>query len=344
MTARLLTIALALLAAAHAAAQTTRVNVVTTPGCVESNGYISALVTPGTGEIVGEPGAVFARIGSNEVPSKIVTVLNGRVNPGGNVNWSYYAQHSDHLSRFYLRIYSANTNSGYLANGPYIEFQLAHPVDSNNAEVTTLFVGGSTIPNLPAFAAVHPTNTNDLERLGYWFGFNLTTDTGAVNATAALIPTNVLSLMRTDPDGYVMTFHVKSVLALDGGVRIGIQEPGYGQGALRPGVFSSGAQPRAYTDPAIASYALGLEIVTEQAGQTGQTNVPVLVALDAPWTGAAGLTVTNLVAGQTNTVSMSTAMSGPWQTTTVFVATGDTQTVQAPATNAAAYYRIEHGP
>jgi len=125
MTARLLTIALSLLAATHAAAQTTRVNVVTTPECVASNGYISAIVDPGIGSyITGEPGAVFPRLATNEAPSRLITVLNGRVNSVGHLYWNYYNNDGGFLSRYYARVYSANPTNGYLppANSAPIEF------------------------------------------------------------------------------------------------------------------------------------------------------------------------------------------------------------------------------
>jgi len=301
-------------------------------------GSTSSIILPTDGGIIGEVGIVFEQLATNEAPSRVFAVLSGRPSSANTVHWDSF------IDDFYVRVYSANTNTGYLAYQPYIaEFRLGRPVDSNGVEVSTVVDTNNTLPNLPTYAIVNSLS-DYLQNRGYWMAFKLTSQSNNVDATTSLIPQSVLDLTHNDPDGYVFTLHVKTVLSVSGGIRISSQFAGHGQGPLRQGVFE-GANPRSYIgDPAEKSYALGLEIAEVPSGEPGQTNVPVLVSIAPPWTGTAGLTAANLLTGQTNAVAEAIAPAAPWQTSAVFIATGETHTVQVPATNAAAVYRIEHGP
>ena len=326
-----------------------------TAEAVELNGYISTIVYPGGGQfIVGEAGAVFPQLETNTAPSKIVTVLGGRVNGQGNVDWNIY------LDNFYARVYSANTTTGYLGGANYIsEFKLGRPVDTNNKEFTTVLDGVQVLPNLPTFAIIHPTNTNPLENQGYLLGFNLTTDSNAVNATTALIPQNVLDLMQNDPDGYVLTFHVKSDLGAGGGVRIAIQDAGFGQGQLKQATFHSNSQGRTYGgDPNQVSYAIGLEIDgclddadklspgicgcgiadtdTDNDGIIDCEEIWLIPDAQGNW-----LTVTNTIPGRTNWLESTPDLTGNWSTLTTWMATSTLTNLPVSPTNDSEYFRVK---
>jgi hypothetical protein len=261
---------------------------------------------------------VVNQLGANELPSQIVTILAGRTSGGGGVFWDNY------LNSFNVNLY---TVSDY-TNGalPFATISLAAPVDQFNNPITTVSYGTGTLPNTPTFAQVH-SNTNTLINTGYWFGFNLTTNPDEVNSTTALISQSVLTQMQSGD--FVVGFYVVTDLATAGGVRLGIQEAGYGQGQLNQGVFSSGSQAPGFVgDSNVGSYAIEFHTVPE----------PGTLGL---FTLAGGLLgVTNMVAGETNVLETAIAVAGPWSTVMTWVAASSFTNLPVSMTNDIEFFRV----
>jgi hypothetical protein len=287
-----------------------------TPASVETNGTATAIQLP-SGSNIGEPGIVVNQLGADELPSRIVTILAGRTSGGGGVNWNGY------LDDFKINLYTVD---GYTnAALPFATISLAAPVDQSDNAITTVQDGSNVLPNTPAFAQVS-TSTNTLVNTGYWFGFNLTTNSNEVNSTTALIPQSALTQMQSGD--FVMGFYVVSDRAGAGGVALGIQDAGFGQGALNQGVFASNTQAPGFVgDPSASSYAIEFHTVPEP--------VPAIAGM-----GAGMIGVTNTWLGETNWLESAFGLAGPWSTVTSWVAGASFTNLPVAMTNDLEFFRV----
>jgi hypothetical protein len=260
---RQVAVALALVAGGTAAAPAQIVRYMNgplTPAAVDRKGAITAIVFPDLTPL-GEPGVILPRLGLHEFPDSIFTVLSGRPNQYGHVYWDEY------LDDFHVRIYSADPATGYLAGAPPVhELSLPLPVDAEGNPVTTVFDstdGTSYLPDLPSYCVVS-SNSDYKQNQGYFFSFRFTSSEVDAGPNRLLLPAAVLEYLRSQ--SVVMTFHVRSFSATNGGVRLAAQEIGNGQQLpLAQATFSTLSQPRDYSsDPAQYSYAIGFALRREE--------------------------------------------------------------------------------